>query len=64
MYKTKDRKGAVTVIDSGGKTLKIPIWMTEEDASNYHISKDAEIDIETLLKLNDFIEKLKEHDNP
>jgi hypothetical protein len=30
--------GAATVVDPGGKTLKIPLWMLEPEAARYRLS--------------------------
>ena len=62
--KPRTPTGTYTVIDREGKRLKVPLWMTNEQSSQYHIEKIASIDIDSMFRLQSFIDIHFKNSNP
>ena len=61
----KRADGAVSVVDSGGKRLKIPMWMLSPDSAEIRISDQVVLSKEALLSLSSLlrIQTQRDHDN-
>ena len=53
------KEGAVTVRGPGGKRLKIPTWMLEEDASRVQLANQAVISAAALQALDELLNQLQ-----
>ena len=62
--KPRTHTGTFTVIDREGKRLKVPCWMTKKESAQYHIEKIASIDIDSMLRLQSFIDIHFKNSNP
>jgi len=49
------REGAVTVRDPGGKRLKVPSWMLDDDASRVQLANQVTISLAALQALDELI---------
>ena len=55
IYKPNRSEGVVTVLGPHGSHRKIPVWMTEPDASDYNLSDQPYIQARALLAVRDLI---------
>ncbi len=51
----RQREGAVTVRDPGGKRLNVPFWMLENDASRVQLANQVTLSIAALQALDELI---------
>jgi hypothetical protein len=51
LRRPKRGEGAVLVLDSAGKRLKIPVWMLLPEAAHFKITEQAHLSKESLLHL-------------
>lgn len=57
LNRPRERSGAFTVRAPDNRTLKVPVWMTEEKAVLYEIADTAAIDIKALLSLAGLVDR-------
>ncbi len=51
----RQREGAVTVRDPGGKRLKVPSWMLDDDVSQVQLANQVTISVAALQALDELI---------
>jgi len=64
MRRPKRGDGAVSVIDSTGRRLKIPVWMLLPDSAEIKITEQAYLSKEALLSLASLVSTPREIEDP